>query len=89
MKEEGSNSSSNATFHITSGFYRANLLRLIFKKLEASVQQLISLKTVDDLYNQGEDILADFVTSISRNGMAKLISWAAEDEDNHIFELQF
>lgn len=78
-----------ATFHLTSGFYRDNLLEPIVKTLKASLEKLVSYTSTHELYSHGEDILEDFVTSISKNGMAELMAWASSDVDNHILELQF
>lgn len=82
-------SKRNPTFTITSDFYRKNLLDPLLRTLRASLDTLTSLTTTEDLYAAGEDILVDFVTSISKNNMARLMSWASSDTQNHILELQF
>jgi len=76
------------TFHLTSGFYRDNLLEPIVKTLKASLQKLVSYTSTQELYSHGEEILEDFVSSISKNGMTELMAWASSDVDNHILELQ-
>jgi hypothetical protein len=80
---------TNPTFTITSDFYRENLLEPLVKTLQASLEMLTSLKTTEELYAQGEEILADFVTSISKNCMARFMYWASSDANNNILELQF
>ena len=82
-------SKTNPTFAITSDFYRENLLEPLLRTLRASLETLTSLTTTEELYAKGEDILVDFVTSISKNNMARLMSWASSDTRNHILELQF
>lgn len=57
-------------FTLTSGCYQKNLLEPLLDTLQASLVALTSLRTTDELYYQGEWILADFVTSISRSSMA-------------------
>ena len=79
----------NHTFSITSACYRKNILEPLLKTLRASLQQLTSLTTTTDLYVQGEDILTDFVTSISARGMTRLMSWANSDPMHNVKELQF
>lgn len=80
---------TNPTFTVTSAFYRKNLLEPLVKALQESLVTLTSLKTTQELYAKGEDILVDFVTCISKSSMAGLMSWAASDDSNHILELQF
>mmetsp|Transcript_6783 Transcript_6783/g.18959 ORF Transcript_6783/g.18959 Transcript_6783/m.18959 type:complete len:637 (-) Transcript_6783:946-2856(-) len=80
---------ANPTFAMTSECYRENLLKPILKTLRASLVKLVSLTSKEDLYAQGEEILVDFVTSISKNNMTKLMAWASSDTNNHILELQF
>ena len=80
---------SNPTFAMTSEFYRENLLEPLMKTLRASVENLVSLTSTEDLHAQGEETLEDFVTSISKNNMTKLMAWASSDVNNHILELQF
>ena len=82
-------STDNPTFTITSEFYRENLLKPLLKTLRASLEKLVALESAEDLYAHGEEILVDFVTSISQNNMARLMAWASSDADNHILELQF
>ena len=77
------------TFHLTSGYYRKHLLEPLLKTLKASLEKLVSYTSTEDLYRDGEDILVDFVTSISKNNMARLMAWASSDSQNHILELQF
>lgn len=77
------------TFRITSEAYLENLLQPLLKTLRVSLEALVALTSTDDLYAKGEDILVDFVTSISENSLAKLMRWASSDPSNHILELQF
>ena len=82
-------STDNPTFTITSEFYRENLLKPLLKTLRASLEKLVALESAEDLYAHGEEILVDFVTSISQNNMARLMAWASSDSNDHILELQF
>ncbi|KAL3905427.1 MAG: hypothetical protein SGILL_009681, partial [Bacillariaceae sp.] len=82
-------SMDHPTFTITSEFYRENLLKPLLKTLRSSLEKLVALKSTEDLYTDGEEILVDFVTSISQNNMARLMAWASSDDENHILELQF
>jgi hypothetical protein len=82
-------SADNPTLTVTSGFYVETLLEPLLRTLRASVDHLLELQSTEDLYDQGEDILVDFVTSISKNNMTRLMAWAASDDNNHILELQF
>ena len=84
-----SGTTASPTFSITSEFYRENLLQPLLKTYRASLQKLVALTSAEELYSQGEDILVDFVTSISEKSMTKLMAWAASDSKNHILELQF
>ena len=79
----------NPVFHMTSDCYRKDILEPLLTTLRSSLQQLTSLNAKEELYSSGEDILMDFVTSISDTCMASLMSWAASDEKNNILELQF
>ena len=46
----------------------------LLRTLQASVDHLLELESTKDLYNQGEDILVDFVTSISKNNMTRFMT---------------
>jgi hypothetical protein len=50
---------------------------------------LLKLPNKADIYDQGEEILKDFVSSISTNSMAQLITWASKSTKNNIMELEF
>lgn len=76
-------------FQVAGKAYQRDLLNPLLSCLKSSLVSLLQLQGKDDLYDQGEEILMDFVTSISRNSMAKLIKWASKDEKNNILELQF
>ena len=80
---------SNVAFRVTTDYYRSNLLKPILITLRASLEKLVSYTSAQDLYRDGEDVLQDFVTSISKNNMARLMAWACSDPDNHILEIQF
>ena len=77
------------TFKLTSKYYCKHLLDPILKTLKASLEKLVSYTSTEDIYCDGEDILVDFVTSISKTNMARLMAWASSDSQNHILELQF
>lgn len=77
------------TFRLTSGCYRKPLLEPILKTLKASLEKLVSCASTEDLYRDGEDVLVDFVTSISKNNMTRLMAWASSDSRNHVLELRF
>ena len=78
-----------ATFHLSSEFYRKHLVDPMLRTLKASLQKLVSYTSTKDLYYDGEDILVDFVTCISKKSMSKLMAWASSDSKNHILELHF
>lgn len=81
--------SETATLRLTSEFYLKHLLDPILRTSKASLQKLVSYTSIEDLYSDGEDILIDSVTSISKINMAKLMAWVSSDSKNHILELQF
>jgi hypothetical protein len=76
-------------FSCSSQYYRQNLLNPLLATLQTSLETILSCTSKELLYERGEDILVDFVTSISERNMTKLMAWAASDEENNILELQF
>ena len=76
-------------FACSSQHYNQNLLVPLLQTLKASLEKIVSYTSKELLYKDGEDILVDFVTSISQTNMTKLMAWAASDKGNNIMELQF
>jgi hypothetical protein len=76
-------------FKVAGSAYRRDLLLPLLGCLKSSLVSLLALPNKADIYDQGEEILKDFVSSISTNSMAKLIVWASKSTQNNIMELQF
>jgi hypothetical protein len=75
-------------FKTTGNHHRVALLQPLQATLQLSLETLLLLDSKVAIYEQGEEILKEFVTSISSRSMAKLICWARSDSKNNILELQ-
>ena len=72
-------------FKLASGVYRSLHLEPL---LEASLGELLQLSSLSEIYEKGEKLITDFVSTLSESNMSSLIAWAVADPDNHIMELQ-
>jgi hypothetical protein len=56
--------------------------------LRSSLGELFECKTVQEVYEKGEDRITDFLTTLSATSMSSLVNWAALQDNNNIMELQ-
>jgi hypothetical protein len=78
-------SGSGYVFKISSGAYKEKYLDSLLK---SSLGELFALITLKEVYDQGVDLIKDFLATLSATGMSSLIDWAALHENNNFMELQ-
>jgi hypothetical protein len=83
------NQAGGYCFKVEGSAYKRDLLLPLLHCLKSSLVSLLELPNKADIYDQGENILKDFVSTISTNSMAKLITWASKSTKRNIMELQF
>jgi hypothetical protein len=76
-------------FWSTSLVYRKAHLKPLVGVLKVSIESLMKLQTLEQIYANGVDQLKEFVSVLSEKNMSKLIAWAETEENNNILELQF
>jgi hypothetical protein len=79
---------NGTVFKSTGRFYRERHLRSLNDAIASSIADLLEIKTLVEIYKQGEAILMDFLQSLSESRMSSLIAWAASSPKNRILELQ-
>lgn len=65
-------------FKVAGSAYKRDLLVPLLHCLNSSLVSLLELRSKAAIYDQGEDILKDFVSSISKNSMAKFKKYQKE-----------
>lgn len=83
------NDKQELEFKSTSEVYRRKHLTALNYALASSIRELLALKSKEEMYNQGIEILKEFLSSLSQNKMKDLIAWAGAHESNRILELQW
>lgn len=78
-------SGSGSVFKYTSGVYRNAYVKPL---LETSIGQLLECQSAHDAYSQGEDLIKDFLATLSSTSMLAMVDWAKTHRKNHILELQ-
>jgi uncharacterized protein (UPF0305 family) len=76
-------------FRSTSEQYRKKHLSALNYILTESILDLLNLPSKEEMYKNGEKILANFFSALSQHRMQLLIDWASSAKGNRILELQF
>jgi hypothetical protein len=75
-------------FKISSAAYRLQHLEALLVILKSSIGELFKCKTLQDVYEKGEDCIMDFMTTLTATSMSSLVDWAGLQDNNNIMELQ-
>ncbi|CAB9519599.1 expressed unknown protein [Seminavis robusta] len=76
-------------FRSTSEQYRKKHVSALNYILAESILDLLNLPSKEEMYKNGEKILANFLSALSQHRMQILIDWASSAKGNRILELQF